>query len=93
MASKGQRFNKYDLDLKLKVIKEKQAGKSYRYLSEKYDIPIGTMKTWMGMIKQDGALEIKARGRPKSAHLDYKERYEILKKFQDFLVKNTQNKK
>ena len=35
MASKGQKFKKYDLDFKYKVVEEKLKGKSYSYLSEK----------------------------------------------------------
>ena len=93
MASKDQKFNKYDLEFKLKIIKERNEGKSYRYLSEKYNIPQGTIKTWVHKIKQDGALGIKQKGRPKESETNYKERYEILKKFQDFLVKETLNKK
>lgn len=93
MASKGQKFKKYDLDFKYKVVEEKLKGKSYSYLSEKYNIPVGTIVTWVHTLKLDGALGIKPRGRIKESHLDYKERYEILKKFQDFLVVSTQNKK
>lgn len=93
MASKGQKFRKYDLAFKLKVVKEKQKGVSYTALERKYDIPWQTIATWMRMLKTDGALEIKPRGKGNQKDIDYKERYEILKKFQDFLDTKGQKKK
>ncbi|MBN3489931.1 helix-turn-helix domain-containing protein [Acholeplasma equirhinis] len=47
MAKKGQTFKKYDLDYKLKIIKEKQEGISYRELSKKYGVSEKTIETWM----------------------------------------------
>ena len=93
MAKKGQTFKKYDLDFKLKVIKEKQNGASYQELAEKYSIPKDTITTWIGILKRDGSLDVAQRGRPTDKEIDYKERYEILKKFQDFLDKKGQKKK
>ncbi len=93
MAKKGQRFKKYDLDFKLKVVKEKQAGASYQFLEKKYKIPWATIATWMRMIKDDGGLEVKPRGQGNKKDIDYKERYEILKKFQDFLDTKEPKKK
>lgn len=94
MASKGQQFKKYDLDFKLKVLQEYIAGTSSGYLSEKYNIPIGTIKSWYQISKKHGTLDIAKRGLPKGTkHKNYKERYEILKKYQDFLVKKGQEKK
>ena len=93
MARKGQKFNKYELDYKLKIIKEKQAGASYTELSEKHDISVNTIVTWMRILKRDGSIDVAQRGRPTDKEIDYKERYEILKKFQDFLDKKGQKKK
>lgn len=93
MASKGQKFIKYDLDFKLKVITEKQTGASYTELSKKYAIPEGTIMSWMRILEKNGALDIAQKGRPTDKTMDYKERYEILKKFQDFLEKKGQKKK
>ncbi len=93
MAKKGQRFKKYDLDFKLKVVKEKQAGASYLCLEKKYGIPWSTIANWIRMIKDDGGLEIKPRGQGRKKDIDYKERYEILKKFQDFLDTKKPKKK
>ena len=93
MAKKGQTFKRYDLDFKLKVVKEKKQGASYEALSRKYNIPVGTIVTWMYTLKQDGALEIKPRGQGNKKEIDYKERYQILKKFQDFLATKEPKKK
>lgn len=93
MAKKGQTFKHYELDFKLKVVKEKQAGVSYKALERKYEIPWATIATWMSIIRRDGMLDLKQRGGHNNKDIDYKERYEILKKFQDFLVTNEQKKK
>ena len=93
MANKGQKFKKYDIDLKLMILREKQQGSSYKELSEKYNLPIGTIITWMVIFKKNGSLDVTQRGRPTEKEFDYKERYEILKKFQDFLGKKGQKKK
>ena len=94
MASKGQQFKKYDLDFKKKVLKEYQEGYSAGYLSEKYSIPKGTIETWNRIAKKHGGLNVAKRGKPVGTKSkDYKERYEILKKFQDFLDKKGQEKR
>jgi transposase len=93
MAKKGQTFKNYDLDFKLKVVKEKQAGMSYTALERKYSIPWATIATWMRIIRRDGMLDLKQRGGHNKKDIDYKERYEILKKFQDFLATSEQKKK
>jgi len=63
-------------------------------LSRKYDIPLGTIKTWVQIEKKYGGLDIAKKGAPKgSKKKDYKERYEILKKFQDFLDNKEPKKK
>lgn len=94
MASKGQKFKKYEIDFKLRVLSEYQEGNSDSYLSDKYSVPIGTIKTWNQIAKKYGSLEQVKKGRPVGTKLkDYKERYEILKKFQDFLAKKGQEKR
>jgi transposase len=94
MASKGQKFKRYNLEFKLKVLKEYREGSTEGYLSQKYNVPIGTISTWEQIAKRDGTLGVAKKGRPKDMkNKDYKERYEILKKFQDFLVKQEQKKK
>ena len=93
MASKGQKFKKYSSEFKEKILKEYfEDNCSRRYLSEKYGISPETIKTWLRKIKHD--IDVKVdhwpghSGRPKTNNLtleDYKERYEILKKYQAFL--------
>jgi transposase len=76
------------------VLKEYTQGHSSNYLSEKYQVPKNTIKTWKRIVEKQGGLNIAKKGRPRDLKgKDYKERYEILKKFQDFLVKQEQKKK
>ena len=94
MASKGQKFKKYDLDFKLRVLQEYKEGYSDSYLSRKYSVPIATIKTWSRIANKYGSLDQVKKGRPVGTKLkDYKDRYEILKKFQGFLVKKGQEKR
>jgi len=95
MAKKGQKFKKRALDLKLQIVNEKiNKGKSYGFLSEKYTVSEGTIKTWVATFRREGALGIKKKGRPKNEkNIDYKEKYEILKKFGEFLEEVDQEKK
>ena len=86
MAKKGQTFKKYDLAFKQLVLKERKAGYSISYLSEKQGIPQGTIISWAQIEKRHGGLDVVNQGRAKGTPMkDYKERYEILKKYQDFL--------
>jgi transposase-like protein len=96
MASKGQKFKIYSEELKAEVIKAKvELGHGYRYLSEKYEIPEGTINSWVYHYHQDSnRIVAKKRGRPKKEeNIDYKERYEILKKFQEYLKEVDREKK
>ena len=95
MAKKGQKFNNYTKEFKEKVIKEKLIkGGSYRYLSKKYNIPEGTIITWVDRYKKDGNQLIERKhGRPKNEEIDYKERYEILKKFLEYEKEDKRKKK
>ena len=96
MALKGQRHNKYSNELKLEIIQKYLEGKgSSRSLGKEYGI---SYKTVDNMIYRYNHPEIKTYqkvGRPREKDLsieDYKERYEILKKYQAFL-KAQQEKK
>ena len=97
MASKGQKFNKYCSNLKEKFINELLDGKSYTELSRKYDVPAKTIFTWQQKLRHpEKYLGLgQVRGRKKEKDLtkeDYKERYEILKKYQAFLKAQRERK-
>ena len=92
MAKKGQKFSRYtDESFKLKVVRKYLSGISSTYLSKEYNIPKGTIKTWTTKYRKYGNLTndiLKQRGRKKEKNLtleDWKERYEIAKKYQAFL--------
>lgn len=97
MAKKGQIFKKYDLEFKRKIVLEhKTTGMGSKGLARKYDINPETIQTWIRINKRDGELGVAKRGRPTTKsdeNIDYKEKYEILKKFQEFLEEVDQEKK
>ena len=100
MAKKGQQFNKYSPELKEKVIKDYFENSLSLYsLEKKYNISRNTIHTWIRKIKMDIDIKIDHRpgnsGREKTNNLtleDYKERYEILKKYQAFLQARREKK-
>ena len=82
----------YELKFKEAVIKEFLSGTSITRLSIKYNVPKGTISNWTVKNRKSIPLDQDKRGRPKE-NIDYKERYEILKKFQTFLKEVEQEKK
>jgi transposase-like protein len=98
MASKGQKFKKYSNNLKEEIINELLDGKSYTELSRKYDVSAKTISTWQQKLRHPEKYPgygRKKNGRPKEKDLtkeDYKERYEILKKYQAFLKAQRERK-
>ena len=96
MASKGQKFNKYSKELKEEIMKKylNNEGTS-NFLSKEYNIPLRTVKNWVSKINKN--IDITQnnkhkRGRRKEENIDYKERYEILKKYQAFLKAQRERK-
>ena len=91
MASKGQKFKKYTKEFKDKVLEEYHQGYSARYLANKYNITSrNTIFTWN---VQNKCPKLAKPGRPKKdENIDYKERYEILKKYQAFLKAQRERK-
>lgn len=89
MALKGQKFRKYSDEFKLNVVKDYLSGNcgGSISLSKKYGISYRTIDTWIYKYKKQGHLDNmnKNKERKKESNIDYKERYEILKKFQAFL--------
>ncbi len=100
MASKGQKFKKYPSELKNKILKEYLDGLGGECsLAKKHGIPRETIKNWIR--KFENGIDVKTdhrkggSGRPKAKNLtleDYKERYEILKKYQAFLQARREKK-
>ena len=97
MASKGQKFNKYGVLLKEEVLTKYLNGVSSWYLEREYGIPYKTIQNWGRKCKH---LELypnqgQKRGRLKESNLtkeDWKERYEIIKKYQAFLKAQRERK-
>jgi len=94
MAKKGQKYQKRSYEERMEIVREYlEEGKSGIYLSKKYGVSRHTIHTWATIYKRDGGLDIQKKGRPREENIDYKERYEILKKFQGFLKEAEQEKK
>ena len=97
MASKDQKFDKYSNNIKELVMQDIRNGKSINYISKIYNIPHGTVSKWHQKIihPELNVKTEKKRGRLKEGDLtreDYKERYEILKKYQTFLKEQRERK-
>ena len=92
MAKKGQKFKKYPNKLKLEVAFKALGGRGYKSIGREYpDIPAHTIQSWIRKVNNNIDVTSDSRGsysRQKTKNLtleDYKERYEILKKYQAFL--------
>ena len=95
MAKKGQKFRKFTDEERTKIVGEYLKGTSYRILANKYGISWNTIHTMVRKYKNTGTTIASTRGRPKEKELtkeDYKERYEILKKYQAFLKAQRERK-
>jgi len=94
MAKKGKKFNKYTEEFKEKILNEYLEGKeSARTFGTKYAIPYQTVKTWIYQYRHPELKTGKKQGRPKQEEtIDYKQRYEILKKYQTFLKAQREKK-
>ena len=88
MATKGQKFRKYTEAEKEEILQKYLEGYSARYLGELYGISRKTIETWKQKILHPEKITGNRRGRISEKNLtkeDWKERYEILKKYQAFL--------
>ena len=97
MASKGQKFSKYSNNLRAEVVGELSKGKSYTELSRLYNIPTKTISTWQQKLRHPEKYinQGRKRGRLSEKNLtkeDWRERYEILKKYQAFLKAQRERK-
>ena len=96
MAKKGQKFNKYTEEMIIEVLEELKLGKSSLQISRKRNIPAKTIRTWKRKMILHPELNTGVkRGRPKESDLtkeDWKEKYEILKKYLAFLKAQREKK-
>ena len=95
MAKKGQKFRKYSLDEKMKIVDEYNKGISSSYLESKYGISNNNIRQWKYKLRKNGTLKEQKRGKKSEKNLtkeDWKERYEILKKYQAFLKAQREKK-
>ena len=93
MASKGQKFKKYSPELREEILKKYWSGIPVSDLVREYSVSDNTIRMWNYNIKHYRVGG--KRGRPKKGELtkeDYKERYEILKKYQAFLQARREKK-
>ena len=95
MARNGPR--RYSSKLVETIVSEHiNQGISYSTLSKKYHVPEKTIVTWIHNLKVGkDVINSRKLGRPKYDDLtkeDYKERYEILKKYQAFLQARQEKK-
>jgi hypothetical protein len=88
MASKGQKFRRYTEEFKQRVLEEYFSGESGpSALARKYSMSYHTIDTWIDKARYPDkypGMGLK-KGRKKDSDIDWKERYEILKKYQTFL--------
>ena len=87
----------YSTEFKQKIIDEYKSGKSggYQMIAKKYGLSDDTVYHWVVKDRKQGNQEnlpYKRVGRTKEENIDYKERYEILKKYQAFLKAQRERK-
>ena len=98
MASKGQKFLKYTDDERNEILQKYLEGISSLSLSKESGIPAKTIRNWKRKYYNHPELYPNVgqkRGKIKEKDLtkeDYKERYEILKKYQAFLKAQRERK-
>ena len=91
MASKGQKHKKYTDNFRQSIVNKLKEGIPATRLAIEHNIPLYTVKTWKRKFINHPNLYPTAgqkRGPTKESDLtkeDYKERYEILKKYRAFL--------
>jgi transposase-like protein len=97
MAQKGQQFKKYTNEERIKIVQEYLNNEATpTILSKKYNISIKTIWNWITKYRSKGYNLLDNRpkfsGKRKEENIDYKERYEILKKYQAFLKAQRERK-
>ena len=98
MAKIGQKFRKYTKEEKEEILKKYfDENVPTSVLAREYDMSAKTIRNWVSKQKrgkdiyEDHRKENSGRP-PKEENIDYKERYEILKKYQAFLKAQREKK-
>ena len=96
MASKGQKFRSFSNEERTEIVNKYLSGKySYLKLANEYGISWSTVYTMVRKYRITGLTFKDKKGRNNKKDLtkeDYKERYEILKKYQAFLKAQRERK-
>ena len=96
LAKKGQKFQKFTNEERSKIVNEyltEMCG--YKYIAKKYNISWKTVESMVRKYRKTGTSISEHRGRPKEKNLtkeDWKERYDILKKYRTFLKAQREKK-
>ena len=95
MAKKGQNQNPLAYEFKEEIIQRYANGeRNPTRLSEEYGVSKKTIQNWIYKLEHTErfpGLGMK-RGRPRDSETDWKERYEILKKYRAFLKAQRERK-
>ncbi|MBQ6125975.1 MAG: helix-turn-helix domain-containing protein [Erysipelotrichaceae bacterium] len=95
MAKKGQKQNPLAYEFKEEIIQRYAKGeRNPTRLSEEYGVSKKTIQNWIYKLEHTErfpGLGMK-RGRPRDSETDWKERYEILKKYRAFLKAQRERK-
>ena len=96
MASKGQKFIRFSDEKRTEIVGKYLSGKyGYKTLAKEYGISWKTVESMVRKYRKTGTTISDQKGRPKERDLtkeDYKQRYEILKKYQAFLKAQREKK-
>ena len=92
MQKNNKYLEKYDIKTREKMVNliiNKEM--SYREIEKIYKVPRNTVFRWVQNFKRTGSVETVKISR-KSKEINYKEQYEILKKYQAFLKEQHEKK-
>ena len=96
MAKKGQKFQKFTNEERSKIVNEYLTEMcEYKYIAKKYNISWKTVESMVRKYRKTGTTISEHKGRPKEKNLtkeDWKERYDILKKYRTFLKAQREKK-
>ncbi len=92
MTKKGLKHNKWDNNIVTIIKQELENGHSVRELARNYNLPRGTISNWQQKQRYPEKYKRKEKLHKPVTLEDYKEKYEILKKYQAFLKAQREKK-